>query len=595
MAERLPRYRPLGVAIPSVPGVDFTRAANVEARGFQNLSDALSKMSDFAFERQKSETIRKAQQYAFDNPVTKEQIEEAKKRGISIDDVVGDPDTVFGSTVRSTTGKIMSAQLEGLYRQELAIMQRNMESPLYNPEDPDTGVAAQTTKLAALEQGYVDALAEVDAEEAVAFKAGIAALGGSTYKTALETRNKKMSAGLMVVAEQAMDNLSANARAEISAYAGDDANLSVDDALTNLRVGVERQLMLTGNTDFIKSNSAAIDGIFEQAKIDVLTNHAMSEEFSVTDTQRDRKISSGDYGRYSNVFASLGAKEQAQVRQNVRTEMRQRDETLERVRRDKVRSLSSDVEVIVANLDDASEEAFDAAIGELRRIAATSDNEAISYTAINGLIKENEEGTPSNPRGNVEMRTAIAMGQITLENFEQARVLFGVTHKDAYSMISNVTTTQKQDYKSAVQLARSAAGVVDELTTTYTSQQATQINTFMKAVDKKFAAAEADWKASGSPIGKRPTRLSIARDIEVSVFDSAVQKQIDAEIANANFALADISGFTITENTTAKEIETMPFDPKLDEDEQRTMRTTLKSQLRKIQDLIEKRNGLIND
>lgn len=594
MAERLPRYRPLGVAIPSVPGVDFTRAANVEARGFQNLSDALSKMSDFAFERQKSETIRKAEQYAFDNPVTKEQIEEAKKRGIDIDDVVGDPDTVFGSTVRSTTGKIMSAQLEGLYRQELAIMQRNMESPLYNPEDPDTGVAAQTTKLAALEQGYVDALAEVDASEAVSFKAGIAALGGSTYKTALETRNKKMSAGLMVVAEQAMDDLSANARGAISDHAGD-TELSVNDALANLRIGVERTLMLTGNTDFIKSNSAAIDSVFQQAKIDVLTNHAMSEEFSVTDVQRDRKISSGDYGRYSNVFASLGAKEQAQVRANVRAEMSARDTTLERVRRDKVRSLSSDVEVIVANLDDASEEAFDAAIGELRRIAAISDNDAISYTAINGLMKEREEGTPSNPRGNVDMRTAIAMGQITLENFEQARVLFGVTYKDAYSMISNVTTTQKQDYRSAVQLARSAAGVVDELTTTYTSQQATQINTFMKAVDRKFAEAEAVWEKAGSPIGQRPTRLAIAREIEVSVFDSAVQKQIDAEIANANFAIANVSGFTITENTTDKEIDTIPFDPKLNEAEQRTMRTTLKSQLRKIQDLIEKRNELIND
>ena len=117
----------------------------------------------------------------------------------------------------------------------------------------------------------------------------------------------------------------------------------------------------------------------------------------------------------------------------------------------------------------------------------------------------------------------------------------------------------------------------------------------MKTVDRKFAEAEAAWEASGSPIGQRPTRLRIARDIEISVFDSAVQKQIDAEIANANFALANVSGFTITENTTASEIDTMPFDPKLDEDEKRTMRTTMKSQLRKIQDLIQKRNELIND
>lgn len=51
---RLPRYSPLGVSIASVPGlptVDYTAAASAEARGYESLSQALDKVSQFAFEK----------------------------------------------------------------------------------------------------------------------------------------------------------------------------------------------------------------------------------------------------------------------------------------------------------------------------------------------------------------------------------------------------------------------------------------------------------------------------------------------------------------------------------------------------------------
>ena len=48
MAEKLPRYRPLGVGIPSVPTVDYASAGAAAARGWQSMSAALDKMSGFA-------------------------------------------------------------------------------------------------------------------------------------------------------------------------------------------------------------------------------------------------------------------------------------------------------------------------------------------------------------------------------------------------------------------------------------------------------------------------------------------------------------------------------------------------------------------
>jgi hypothetical protein len=48
MAEKLPRYRPLGVSIASVPAIDFA-GAKMKARGFDQTAAALDKISSFAF------------------------------------------------------------------------------------------------------------------------------------------------------------------------------------------------------------------------------------------------------------------------------------------------------------------------------------------------------------------------------------------------------------------------------------------------------------------------------------------------------------------------------------------------------------------
>ena len=80
MAERLPRYRPLGVRIPGVPSVNYAQTGRAQAQVFGALSTALDQMSEFAFERAKTKTIREAQQYAFDNPVTPKQIQAAKRK-----------------------------------------------------------------------------------------------------------------------------------------------------------------------------------------------------------------------------------------------------------------------------------------------------------------------------------------------------------------------------------------------------------------------------------------------------------------------------------------------------------------------------------
>ncbi len=67
MAERLPRYRQVGLvptSIGSLPSVDVLSSGLQVARGYERMSAALDKLSSFAFEkaseRQKLQIIESA-------------------------------------------------------------------------------------------------------------------------------------------------------------------------------------------------------------------------------------------------------------------------------------------------------------------------------------------------------------------------------------------------------------------------------------------------------------------------------------------------------------------------------------------------------
>ena len=89
MAE-LPKYRPLGVSIPSIPDVDFVSAGRAQGEVYRSLGKSLDVMVDYVYKRKVAQTKREAAKYAFENPVTAEQIQDAISQGRDIEEIVGD-------------------------------------------------------------------------------------------------------------------------------------------------------------------------------------------------------------------------------------------------------------------------------------------------------------------------------------------------------------------------------------------------------------------------------------------------------------------------------------------------------------------------
>lgn len=68
MADRFPRYRPLGVQIGSVPSVDYLSAGAQTARGYEAMSRALDQVSAFAFEKVSQRRKMEWEQAGFERP-----------------------------------------------------------------------------------------------------------------------------------------------------------------------------------------------------------------------------------------------------------------------------------------------------------------------------------------------------------------------------------------------------------------------------------------------------------------------------------------------------------------------------------------------
>jgi hypothetical protein len=595
MAERLPRYRPLGVRIPGVPSVNYAQTGQAQARVYDTLASALTQMSEFAFERQKAKTIREAERFAFDNPVTDEQLEIALTEGIKPEDINVDPDTVFGATVLATTGKMMRAELEGRYRTNVALLQKAVESPDWNPMDEQSGVAAINTALAGLENGFYDALAGVDAGEALALKAAIAPLGSAVYKSALEKQNKLAVLERRTSAQTTLDAFPAAVRATVAEFAGGDVeqlNKSLQVQINSMR----STLNATGDIEFAETEGATLFDEVSQAKVNVLSAFALEDGFAASDTERAAKIRRGEFGRYTKIYNAMSPEEQAKVRQSIREEQSARATEDSRKREEEDRAYATSVAIIgqrLADPDILSSQA-DMQIDNLYEIAQATNGRVISITTIRGLEKEMREGVVSNPVGNLEFRMAIARGEVVQDNFEEKRIEYGVTAKDAVSMVGTMETANRQIEADVLRYARRSARVFSE-NAPYTDEQATQMEMFLKKVDEEYAAAVSDW-VDGGRQGAKPSKKQIAKAFNLEFAAQGFTQAIDEIIKSQNISLEQygIIGF-FSVSTTEQDIDELVFPNEDDQKKIDSVKRNLKSALMNMQDQLDKQREFLND
>jgi hypothetical protein len=381
MVERLPRYRPLGVSLAPAPRIDYAGAGAAEARSYQQMSQALDRISAYAFEEAGKRAAREGAQYDFENPITKEQIEAAMESGMDIDDVVGDPNTIYGTALRSSVGARLRTELEFEARKHFDGLTAAFKSGL--PID----VQEQQLEAKALIAGHRDVLGKIDPKEANAYSASTNALFSAAFKTGLESQYKRIKAQERASIADDVDGAGNRFGAVLASAAGETDDQGRDLTLSHayqLRDQITARTINVGDPAYTESVRETLNKEISDQRRAVLANHLFERFDDAAD--REEAIARGDFGRYTALFSSIAGDEI------------EKDELLKYVR---------DEQVAHDKLDDAAEKELKESAERLYADAA--------------LTFQNPKATPEERESAERSLIRMArMGQITIPEYNTA-------------------------------------------------------------------------------------------------------------------------------------------------------------------------------
>jgi len=572
MAE-LPRYRPLGVAIPSIPTVDFVSTGRAQARVYENISRGLDVMQRYVATKEEAKTKFEAEQWAYDQDLSAEQLQAALSAGRSIEEIIGDPTTVFGSVSIASTASKLKTELEAGVRSQLAALSAKVDG------GADIDLMAEITAINGVQAGHTELLSQLDPTIANAFSASVATMAAPVYSKALE-REIKMSQAIakakgldaMAGALQSFEDIYRTDKGGVVFLSDEQLRLLDDDQLRllgdrasilrtegeadNLQRSISDQLIATNDASFATTEMSKFEGIRTTAKINVLTEHAVN----LPEEKRLSALRTGDFGDKTALFNTLDETSKAVLRKQVRDEIIARQNADDKARADGVLTARQDTVLDVLTFmdnDDGSVEANDA----LGRLAETAMNypEVIDGQGIVALAKSKQTIRQAgyyeeeNPSLVFKIKTLIRNGQI-VDFFQLAAKAeeLGLGPKQTNGLTTYLDSTQLRINNAVDDEARKHAGLTTGMINVKANQAKTA-NSFIANVERRFDDAVAAWQEGGET-GSRPRKDVIAREYRLELASSKYQKVIDATLSSLNEKYGDVfNEYTTTEEVRANQ------------------------------------------
>lgn len=289
MAE-LPRYQQTGLLPADTTRLDFAdvKESISMSKGIQS---SLDRMSSFAFKEAAEKAQREGAQYGAENQPGVEQVMLAIEEGKSPNELFVKPGTAFGDAARKVQAVQLRTELEVRGRQDLARLSATLEA---GPVD----MKEVTTQIKGLTDGFSKALASIDPEESLRFRASMATAGNAVYTKATERSAKIYQEGLQALAG---DSLAAT-----STILSDTLMTESDPLALQERFNVERSRVYevakqTGDPAFVKSTMDA----FDKKRLNAIVDYVTKSDFAPTPMAGLRRLESKDFGKLSNVMQSV--------------------------------------------------------------------------------------------------------------------------------------------------------------------------------------------------------------------------------------------------------------------------------------------------
>ena len=169
---RLPRYRPLGAQIPSLPTVDYAGTARAQARVAQTIGQQLDRMASVAFREAEIQAKIEGAEYGATNAPTAQELLDMQSEEERAELMPGGTGTVYDRAAREAALRVISINLETAARDEIATARINAKTNF-------TPVDQLQTEIDGIINGYSGALYDISPASAPQLRASLASVGNS--------------------------------------------------------------------------------------------------------------------------------------------------------------------------------------------------------------------------------------------------------------------------------------------------------------------------------------------------------------------------------------------------------------------------------
>ena len=441
-------------------------AGKAQAESNQMLGQILDRMSAGIFDYAGKMRVEEGLKYAAENQITQEQLFDSHGGlldtdlggGISIKNgkVQKSALSMLPSKFNEAVKKARSAQLANLFQQE-----GNAEL-IKIVNDIEQGNASASSKnviekINTFTKASADVLAEVDPEAAIRFSATMATHGNAVYKSALEAEskfNKRVREQKFVadfnnqikILEQHVVN-----NPDILNFVYDAGLKTLEQTVISEGIGVEMSSKYIN--DYKKE--------FNNAKINVVTRHLMSDEFMSDPSITLSKIRTGDVGKMSSVLKDMIAKDfdsVAKVTANYMLAVNQREELNNRKRDQEKRNgeaAAIDLLEKIYPIKDVKNPKRVAYVNELMALPPGS----LPIGTIKDLLEPEKEGE-GNPLAEYNALGMIFDNKITTK--EQLDRIPGLNPRQRLSLLKALRTENKDGLRTLDSGLNKLAGIASE-------------------------------------------------------------------------------------------------------------------------------------
>lgn len=450
MAE-LPRYRPLGVTIQPLPGVDFAAAGRARAAAFNEIARGLDMMSKYAYEKQKYQAAAEGQRYGAEKAPTQEQLEEAKKEGADIAEMLpGDDYTVFGRAARKTSLDIIIDQSEMEARKSLTALRLEADQT----DMPATELSA---KINGLISGYSSNLYELNPAAGSKFQAAMSTVGNTALLSHSQSLAKKAEKRQEVAALVSIDTIVNEGVAE-TIKAGTKFNqetgevVTINQGLDLLKRKIATDGYYVGDKAIVKQGLAAFDKKVVQVKTGAVADFVLENPIKNTnDLLQGKQLSNPHIQDIVNNMNDAERREAVKLSIDLADKQRSREAQIETANRRKR----------VDAVDDLLPEIADAKItGETDRLyillGRLRELDGAKYESIASAI--HTEGGIDDAEVVAGLNQLNLNGQLTFEDINTAAKNRQISSGTHLRLLGELKQQRDEDFKFAVDYAKDALG-----------------------------------------------------------------------------------------------------------------------------------------